>query len=303
MIGTTFRSTIAAFAVSLFAAAPCRADLFAYIAPQDQILRIDSASGNVTQTYDIPGYFPPASSTSGMAFDGRVLYLTSHLGSFDFLLQYDVTQDFWYPGPTLLLTVPNSTGGQETISGLGMVPDGFGGGNLIAVTRKLADSPASYIFQYQVIPGLFDPVFPDGNNPVGALPPAMDAQGADYDVATGELWISATELGAPAPNLRLLHTDVAGNVLQTLSPAVGPATLGRGLGFDNGAMFITGRDLPTSTNRVYEIDRTSGAVLRSFSLPGTFAPAALTGGTIIPEPGSFVLMAIGVTGLSLRRRR
>ena len=78
----------------------------------------------------------------------------------------------------------------------------------------------------------------------------MVAQGADYDVATGEFWITASELGAPMPNLRLLHTDLAGNVLQTLSPALGPATLMRGLGFDNGAMFIAGRDLSTSTNRV-----------------------------------------------------
>ena len=108
------------------------------------------------------------------------------------------------------------------------------------------------------------------------------------------------------PNLRLLHTDLAGNVLQTLSPALGPATLMRGLGFDNGAMFIAGRDLPGMTNRVYEIDRTSGAVIRSFTLPGNVAPAALTGGTVIipvPEPGSIILMMTGLTGLFRRRRR
>lgn len=303
MIWKTLCFTFAALAVGLFVAAPCYADLFAYIAPQDQILRIDSASGSVTQTYDIPDFAPPGSTVSGMTFDGQVLYLTRHLGSFDFLLRYDVTLDFWYPAPDFLPTLPDSNGGQQPISGLGIVPDGFGGGNLIAVTRKPADAPASYIFQYQVIPGLFDNVFPDGSNPVGALPSAMDAQGADYDVATGELWITASELGAPTPNLRLLHTDIAGNVLQTLSPALGPASLGRGLGFDNGAMFISGRDVPTSTNRVYEIDRISGAVLRSFPLPGNFAPSALAGGTIIPEPGTIVLMSIGHAGLFGRRRR
>jgi hypothetical protein len=277
--------------------------IFAYFAQQDQILRIDSASGNVIQTYDIPDFSPPGSSNSGMAFDGQVLYLTRHLGSYDFLLRYDVTLDFWYPAPDFLPTLPDSSGGQQPISGLGIVPDGFGGGNLIAVTRNPADAPPSYIFQYQVIPGFFAPVFPDGINPVGSLPPTMDAQGADYDAATSEFWITASELGAPTPNVRLLHTDIAGNVLATLSPGLGPATLVRGLGFDNGAMFITGRDLPTATNRVYEIDRTSGAVLRSFSLPGSFAPSALTGGAIIPEPGSFALMGIGVAGFFSSRRK
>jgi hypothetical protein len=301
MIRTTLRSTIAALAIGLFVTAPCQADLFAYVAPQDQILRIDSASGNVMQTYDIPDFLPPGSTNSGMAFDGQVLYLTRHLGAVDFLLRYDVTLDFWYPAPDFLPTVSDGNGGQQPISGLGIVPDGIGGGNLIAVTRNTAGAPPSNIFQYSVPLFPFEPIFPDGGNPVGALPPTMDAQGADYDVATGELWITASE-GSPT-NWRLLHTDIAGNVLQTLSPGLGPTSLLRGLGFVNGAMFVAGRDLPSSTNRIYEIDRTSGAVLRSFALPGSFAPSALAGGTIIPEPGSFVLMATVVAGLSLRRQK
>ena len=309
MIRTTLGSTVAVLAVGLCVGAPCYADLFAYFAPQDQILRIDSASGSVTQTYDIPDFFgTTAPSTSGMTFDGQVLYLTRHLGSNDFLLRYDVTFDFWYPpGLVFLPTIPNPTGQQPSISGLGIVPDGFGGGNLIAVTRNPSDAPPSYIFQYQLLPFGFDPVFPNGDNP-GALPPTMDAQGADFDIATGELWITATEVGGSGIAVRLLHTDLAGNVLQTLSPTLGSSPfLVRGLAFDNGSMFVTGRSLPMpSTNLVYEIDRTSGAVLRSFSLPGSIAPAALAGGTVfvpVPESGSFVLMAIGIAGLFGRRRR
>jgi hypothetical protein len=238
MIRTILRWTIPALTVGLFVATPCYADLFAYFAPQDQILRIDSASGSVTQTYDIPDFFPTSgSSTSGLAFDGQVLYLSRHAGTNDFLLRYDVTFDFWYPGPTLLPTLPNPSGVQQPISGLGIAPDGFGGGNLIAVTRNPADAPPSYIFQYQLLPGQFDVIFPDGNNP-GALPPTMDAQGADFDTANGELWITADEIVGSTRTLRLLHTDVAGNVLQTLSPVLGPAALVRGLAFDNGSMYI-----------------------------------------------------------------
>jgi hypothetical protein len=305
MIRLTLLSTFAALAVDLFVTRPCPADLFAYLAPQDQILRIDSASGNVTQTYDIPDFLPAGSTTSGMTFDGRVLYLTRHLGSSDFLLQYDVTLDVWNPGPIFLPTFFNPSGQQQPISGLGIVPDEFGVGHLIAVTRNPADAPPSYIFQYQVIPGLPDVIL-DGINPAGELPPTMDAQGADFDIATNELWVTADEVVGTTHTLRLLHTDVAGNVLQTLSPALGPAGLIRGLAFDNGLMFITGRDLPTQTNLVYEIDRTSGAVVRSFALPGNPTPSALAGGTVfvpVPEPGSLVLGAGAFIGIALRRPR
>ena len=308
MIWTTLRLTIVAFAVGLFAAAPCSADLFAVLAPDNKILRIDSASGTVTQTYAIPDFIPVSgSTTSGLAFDGEVLYMSRRLGTADYLFRYDVTFDFWYPGPTFLPTIPNPSGEPQPISGLGITPDGFGGGNLVAATRNPAGAPPSYIFQYQVLPGFFDIVLPDGNNPVGSLPPTMDAHGADIDIATGELWITATEFAGSAPTLRLLHTDLAGNVLQTLSPGLSPSSnLIRGLGFDNGSMFIAGRNVSTSTNFVYEIDRTSGAVLRSFALPGTTTLAALTGGTVfvpVPEPASIVTIAIGLAGLWGRRRR
>jgi len=140
--------------------------------------------------------------------------------------------------------------------------------------------------------------------------PPLDVTGktvilVDDGLATGSTMRAAT--WGSAPTLRLLHTDLAGNVLQTLSPGLSPSSnLIRGLGFDNGSMFIAGRNVSTSTNFVYEIDRTSGAVLRSFALPGTTTLAALTGGTVfvpVPEPASIVTIAIGLTGLWGRRRR
>jgi hypothetical protein len=307
MIRKTLCPTIAALAVGLFVAAPCFADLFAVLTPQTQIVRIDSATGSVTQTYPIPDFFPASNSTtSGLAFDGEVLYLSQRLGNFDWLLRYDVSYDFWYPPSSFLPTLPNPTGEDQPISGLGIISNGFGGGDLIAVTRKPSTNFPSNIYQYQVFGPGPDMVFPDGNNPVGTLPLTMDAHGADVDAATGELWITATEFAGGPPTLRLLHTDISGNVLNTLPPALGSENLIRGLGFDNGSMFIAGRNLPTSANYVYEINRTNGTIVRSFALPGTGNVAALTGGTVfnpVPEPRSLVLVVIGFAiALGLRQR-
>jgi hypothetical protein len=307
MISMIIRSFGAPMALALVIAAPSFADLFAILAPDNQILRIDSATGNITQTYLIPDFAPVSSSpTAGLAFDGEVLYMTRRIGTFEQLFRYDVTYDFWFP-PAFLPTLPNPTGEPQPVSGLGFIPDGFGSGagTLVATTRNPVGTPPSYIFEYQVFPGFIDTVFPAGENPVGALPPAMDAQGADVDSASGELWIAADELTGQGRVPRLLHTDVTGTVLQTLTPTFDSATVIRGLGFDAGSMFIAGRKLATSTNYIYEIDRGNGAVLRSFVLPGSMNVAALTGGTVlipVPEPAGFYLMAVASLGL-LRRRR
>src|SRR5438309_2282394 len=136
MISTILRSYVTAVAAVLFAAAPCCADLFAVVSPSNNILRIDSATGTVTQTYTNPflgaGQGPV---TSGLTFDGRTLYMSRHTPSFDNLYRYDVVDDFWYP-PTMLDTFSNPSGQPQALSGLGIVPDGFGGGNLIAVSRN-----------------------------------------------------------------------------------------------------------------------------------------------------------------------
>ena len=237
----------------------------------------------------------------GLAFDGRILYLNRNAGAFNLLFQLDVVDEIWYP-PVVMDTFFNPSGLPQPVSGLGFVPGDYGFGSLIAVSRNPIDAPPSYIFKYDIYyPGFPDPIV-NVNVPVGELPPNMDAQGADVDSATGDLWIAADELGGPSRIPRLLRTDLTGAVLQTLTPLVDPPTIVRGLGFDGDAMFIAGRHLPTQTNNVYEIDRTTGAILRSFALPGPGTVGALTGGSVIPEPGAAVLAALAMVCMISRRR-
>ena len=295
----------AAGVLALFAIAPCRADLFATVASQNQILRIDSTTGDVTRTYDLPPFLPMNNAPmAGLAFDGQTLYLSRRGAgnAFDELWRFDVVNEFWLP-PTILDTFANPSGVPQFVGGLGYRVDEFGG-SLVAVTRNPADAPPSYIFQYLAPPAFpFDPPIPVG--PPGELPPNLDAMGADIDPVTGDLWVSVEEVVGSTRTTRLLRTDLAGTVLQTLTPALPPVTLIRGVGFDGGSMFIAGRNLPSQTNDVYEIDRTTGAVLRSFSLPVNTMVGALAGGEVVPEPAtaSLVVVAMGAGWIGARRRR
>ena len=301
------RTTLCAFAAGVLAltsVAPCQADLFATVASRNQVLRIDSTTGAVTRTYDLPAFLPMNNAPmNGLAFDGQMLYLTRRGGTneFDELWRFDVINEFWSP-PAILSTFPNPSGVFQPVSGLGYRADEFGG-SLIAVTRNPADSPPSYIFQY-----LAPPIFPF-DPPIllgapGELPPDMDAMGADIDPVTGDLWVSAEEVLGSTRTTRLLRTDLTGTVLQTLTPALPPVTLIRGVGFDGGSMFIAGRNLPSQTNDVYEIDRTTGAVLRSFSLPVNTMVGALAGGEVIPEPATTSLLVVATAaGFGAMRRR
>jgi hypothetical protein len=79
------------------------------------------------------------------------------------------------------------------------------------------------------------------------------------------------------------------------------------VGFDDGSLFIGARDLPEVTDAIYEIDRTTGAVLRTIQLPPNSIIGGLAGGPVIPEPGTGLLMALGMgcamAGGRSRRRR
>ncbi|MEX2309516.1 MAG: hypothetical protein WD738_18085 [Pirellulales bacterium] len=289
MSPTKFCIFTATTACAMCVAAPSRADLFAVLSTIPGILRIDSATGNVTNTYAFPDYLPPPapSTTVGLAFDGRIVYMSRRNGGINELWRLDVRNNFWYPPAFLDTFTP--TGPPVPLTGLGYLRGGFGDGTLIGVSQNPPDDPPSSIFQYFVFPGFPDPVLVNINFPPGELPPNMAAQGADVDPATGDLWIAAEEVVGQSRTPRLLRTSLSGAVLQTLTPALDPPTLVRGVGFDAGAMFIAGRHLPTVSNNIYEIDRSTGAILRSFPLPGSGIVGALTGGSVIPEPGAAFL--------------
>jgi hypothetical protein len=149
----------------------------------------------------------------------------------------------------------------------------------------------------------FDPFLMNMNFPPGELPPNLVAQGADVDPATGDLWISVDEFsGNSIVGRRLIRSDLSGTVLQTVTPALAQPTLIRGVGFDAGAMFIGGRHLPSATINIHEVDRTTGAIVRSFPVPVAGNLGGLAGGEVIPEPGSVLLAAVALGGLAARYR-
>jgi hypothetical protein len=290
-------------AAILFAATPCCADLFGVMGTGNEVFRIDSTTGVVTRTYPFPDFLPPFNGPSfGLAFDGRLLYLARGVGPASQLSILDVVDNVWLP-PALVDTATTS----QPLVGLGYHRDEFGFGTLIGVSRHINSGPNSQVFQY-LAPPFFDPFLINVNFPPGELPSNLAAHGADVDPATGELWIAADEvMGQTVVGRRIIRSDLTGAVLQTLTPNLPSLpTMIRGLGFDGGAMFIGGRQLATNINSIYEIDRSTGAVIRSFTLPGTGTLNGLAGGEVIPEPGSALLAGVVLGSLAtcggLRRK-
>jgi hypothetical protein len=285
------------------AAEPCRADLFAVMSTGDEILRIDSATGAVTRTYPFPDFFPPFSGPSfGLAFDGRLLYVARGNGPISQIFTLDVVDHVWFP-PAMADTFTES-GIPQPLLGLGYHRDEFGLGMLIGVSRHMNGGENSHISQYMA-PPFFDPFLINMNFPPGELPSNLAAHGADIDPATGDLWIAADEvMGATVLGRRFIRSDLSGTVLQTLTPPTfSPPVMIRGLGFDAGAMFVGGRQFVTNTNFVYEIDRSTGAIVRSFDIPGTGSLNGLAGGDVIPEPSSVLLAAVALSSFATKYRK
>lgn len=299
MSGTRVGLHFLLVAAALSPAALCRADLFAAIPAEGQILRINSASGAIVDAYEIPIWLPPVSpSAMGMAFDGRWLSINVGSAGLQELWQFDVVDEYWLPGGFIDTTaVP--AGPPRSIAGFGYLPNGIGGANLIGVTLRNAAVAPSYIFQFGPLPGFPNSVLPVG--PPVELPANLSALGADVDPATGELWIGVDEIieGVNVP--RLVRADYTGAILQTLTPS-GSASPIRGVGFDDGAMFIGVRNLPRQSNEIYEVDRTTGAVLRTITLQPEMRIAALAGGPVIPEPSAGMLLAVSAACALARRR-
>ncbi len=301
MSGAKFAVLFFVMAAALAVTAPCRADLFAAIPLDNEILRIDTATGNVTDTIAIPDWITSSQPTSiGLAYDGRqFLTLNVRRGDYDELWQFDVAFGGWFPGS--ILTVPDHPADMSSaITGMGMLPGDFGFNTLVAVTQHNPAYP-SFIVKFEM------PLFPGPpdilaiNGPSVPLPADFAALSADIDPDTGELWIGGDEIG-DVNTPRLLRVDMTtGEILQTLTPS-GSASPIRGIGFDGGAMFVGVRDLPALANDIYEVDRTTGAVLRTITLPADKLIGGLAGGPVIPEPGAGLIAALLGANLTIVMR-
>jgi hypothetical protein len=283
-------------AAALGMTSPCRADLFALISSSRQVLRIDTVTGNVTDTIEIPNWITGSQPSSlGLAYDGRsILTLNVRQGGYDEAWRYDLALgDFWMPSGVLQYLGPDDF--TPATTGMGMRPDPSIGGQLLIAVSQRTDTAPSYIQQF-LAP--FVPLPPDPFLPLASavpLPSNFSAQGADFDPSNNEFWVSGDDIGVTTIH-QLVRVDIdTGAILQTLTP-VTSATPIRGVGFDNGAMFIGVRNPPILANGIAEIDRVTGAILRTIPLPTTAVIAGLAGGPVIPEPGSAVLAALGLVG-------
>lgn len=272
-----------ALAIAVIFSQTCHADLFALFTTGD-IAWINSTTGAIIDTYSGIG---TSSSNSGLTFDGQRLYLNRKLNSvYEEIWTFEIATETWLP-TGFLSPIPIDSAGTTGVSGMGYVFGPFGEGSLVTVTRRQPNHP-SYITEFIILPP-FDTPLPGLPS---ALPPDIDALGADYDRATGEFWISAERVEMSTRTPVLLRADLTGNIEQELLPSLGGAAISRGLAFDDGGMFVGVRHLPTLTNEIHKIDRNTGAVLDSFVLSGEGSIVALAGGVVIPEPATALLCAM-----------
>jgi hypothetical protein len=317
MSSTITRASLSAILLIVATAKLCSADLFLATMSSRDVLRIDSTTGAITRTYTFPDFVPIGASIRSMAFDGRLLYMTRPSGGItNQLLRLDVVNNIWLP-PQLLDTVTLSETPFAILTGLGVRQGEFGFNTLIGVSLNNPATPPSHLFRYDLFPPDFpDPFFlyPNTNFPPPPLPPGMHVQGGDVDPETGDFWVVADQtngqgmvIGRP-----IMRVDDNGNILETITPDFGIPVAVRGLGFDRGSLFVAGRELlppDMSSNKILEIDRSTGAVLNSFQLPGMgigLPPVGgLTGGEVIPEPTAAVLAIFAMSFLAntVRTRR
>jgi hypothetical protein len=262
--------------VALIGRTPCRADLFAFSPQANQIHRIDSDSGQLLQTYDVP--LGPTGGTlrSGLAFDGRTLYLSRSIATpLVDIMRFDVIDELWLdPAPVFLDPVPPIDG----LAGLGFSrqPDRQA---LVGVNWGGPQSgfPLQLI-EFEVfdsIPSPYGNVLPPFAPLIGEV-----GLGLDVDPATDDIWLVTRQ--PPTATHFLHHLDRSGNLLETLTlPFTTPTPIVRGVGFDDGRLFIA-----DAIRNIYEIDRTNGNVIHSFTLPVTGIIGALTGGFVLPEPAT-----------------
>jgi hypothetical protein len=290
-----FSIAAAAALCTLFAPSACRADLFALTSSAGigQIHRIDADSGAVLRTYDVP-FLPIFGVHSGLAFDGRILYVAQTVVPDLIEIQrFDVVDEFWLEPPGFFPPIFAPT--FDRVAGLGLVRMPENRASLIALSAN--QQPGLPGMSMEVVEiELFDAFPGSAARPVASFPAQFRGLGLDVDPLTNEIWLATRDSVTGIQSLKQI--DLAGNVLGDLpivgSPPVPPL---RGVGFDDGRLFVT-----NATRTISEIDRTNGTVVRSFTLPITGLIGSLTGGEVVPEPNGGILFLLAVA-FGLNRRQ
>jgi hypothetical protein len=286
-----------------------RADLFAVAASNNQILRLNSATLEVTHTYDNPDGPIGGSSTMGVAFDGRILSWTRGFGGgiVQELHQFDVVNETWAPPFQMFdIIAPYQIAGLATLG-----PDS--GGDVLGI----ATAPLGL-----QLPSMFYRISPPGFAiPLGELPVNYNPVGLDIDPVTGETWVVARNLDVTPLTFELLRVHVPGaqptlaalseatvetpqpvtagpTIEQAIRLAFAPGAPVRGLAFENGGMYVV-----AANRTLAEVNPTDGTILRSLVFPGPNTIGGLAGGTVVPEPSAAILLALAAAAVVRRHRR
>lgn len=280
-------------------ASPCNADLFATLARDGMLLRIDTNTGDVLRHYSSPPDPDFTSSPAGVAYDGDLVYVgRSTPDGLARVWPFDPVEKDWLPSLELdPITVHGGT--IARLDGMGVYTDGDGLRHLLAVSRSPQEIPTSTFFDYDLslAPGMLH----WSAAPV-ELPIDFVALGMDVDPATGEIWVSGGLTPSVLGNPALIRVDPFGaEIDRLLLPELAGATL-RGLAFDDGRMFVGIRNAVASANQIVEVDRNSGEILNTFTLPSEFEGilTGLTGGAVVPEPATWAIAFTAIAGLWVR---
>ena len=184
---------------------------------------------------------------------------------------------------------------------------GFAASSFASTT--LYDSSAS--FMSNVAPGSYTETFTDFDDSASG-PAAFTGSGFTYTVfAPGDLYASGEFAGTSLPNEALTITFTSGNVTAVggnfyatnISDAFQPVSINLGLSDGTSVAFTPASVLDSYRGFASTVAITSLVM----SAPGISLYAGIdnltVGVTAVPEPASWALMALGVAGLLVARRR